>query len=152
MTSATSIPEYESQLNGLVRKNREACPPCEVARQLLADDRSGHMAVFDRPGPGGSGVVSQETRRLQAQRFSPEAEDNPNDAYAPLYDDTLLLTTFGWPWPNRFKEGFRISLTYNSNEICGLARKQGNSITLEALESQNKQDVSEPTANRFIGH
>ena len=82
MTSATSIPEYESQLNGLVRKNREDCPPYEVARQLLADDRSGHMAVFDRPGPGGSGVVSQETRRLQAQRFSPEAEDNPYDAFA----------------------------------------------------------------------
>jgi hypothetical protein len=110
------------------------------------------MAVFDRPGPGGSGVVSEEIRRLQAQRFPPKAEDNPNDAYAPGFANKLRRTTFGWPWPNRFNDVFRISLTYNSNGICELARKEGNPIILEALESQHKQGASEPTPNRLMGH
>lgn len=77
-------------------------------------------------------------------------ESQPEDATALGFDDIPSRTTFGRAWRDRFDDQLRHTIEYNARTIRELANEQGCPIGLNAIEPEEKDDVSDRTEDRFI--
>jgi hypothetical protein len=77
-------------------------------------------------------------------------EHTPEDARALGFESVPARTTFGRTWRDRFDEDLRDTIEYNARRVRELAYERGNSLGSQAIEPENKGDVSKRTENRFI--
>jgi len=77
-------------------------------------------------------------------------DENPEEADALGFESVPARTTFGRSWRDRLSENLRNSIEFNADRIRDVAHERGCSIGLDAIQAEDKSDVSERTENRFI--
>jgi hypothetical protein len=92
-------------------------------------------------------------KELEGYSFSElhrHLDSNSADVETLGFEEVPSRTTFGRAWRDRFDEDLKHTIEYNAKSIREIAHERGCSIGFDAIEPEEKSDVSDRTEDRFI--